>query len=42
LKSRARDSAPQLRAEGGLERILDAIEGTLAARRRRAAGATMR
>ena len=34
LKSRARDSAPRLSAEGGLERILDAIEEVL---RRRAA-----
>jgi UDP-glucose:(heptosyl)LPS alpha-1,3-glucosyltransferase len=32
LKSRARASAPHLRAEGGLERILDAIESTLARR----------
>lgn len=33
LKSRARASAPRLRAEGGLERILDAIERALARRR---------
>jgi UDP-glucose:(heptosyl)LPS alpha-1,3-glucosyltransferase len=32
LKSRARASAPALRAEDGLERILDAIESTLARR----------
>ncbi len=42
LKSRARGSAPLLSAEGGLERILDAIERTLARRRLRAAGAAMR
>jgi UDP-glucose:(heptosyl)LPS alpha-1,3-glucosyltransferase len=42
LKSHARDSAPLLRAEGGLERILDAIEDTLARRRLRVAGSTMR
>jgi UDP-glucose:(heptosyl)LPS alpha-1,3-glucosyltransferase len=34
LKSRARASAPRLRAEGGLDRILDAIEETLARRQR--------
>ena len=34
LKGRARDSAPRLRAEGGLERILEVVERTL---RRRAA-----
>lgn len=33
LKQRARDRAPQLRTEGGLERILDVIEDRLVARR---------
>ena len=36
LQRRARDSAPQLRAEGGLERVLDVIEEKLVRRRRRA------
>ena len=42
LKRRARDSAPELRAEGGLERILDLIEATLARRRQWEATSTAR
>ncbi len=37
MKRLARHSAPQLRAEGGLDRILDVIEDALDRRRRRAA-----
>jgi len=37
LKRHARDSAPWLLAEGGLDRILDVIEDALDRRRRRAA-----
>ncbi len=41
LKSRARASAPHLRAEGGLDHILDAMEDTLARRHRRVTSAIL-